>query len=57
MKSFLLPLMPLLLLASAATAMASEHNDGIIGNLQLGMTEAEVNEQYPEGKRKKHGQP
>jgi len=49
MKNRLMPIcLPLLL--SVATGMASEADDGILVQVELGMSEAEVLELYPESK-------
>lgn len=50
MKNILLLLTSVLFSLTGTGPLANETSDGIIGSLRLGMTEAEVNEQYPEGK-------
>ena len=55
MKIYLLPLTSLLLLLPGAYVVADEADDGIIGGMRLGMTESDVNEQYPEGKMSMDG--
>lgn len=50
MKSRLLPLASMLILLPFASGMAGETGSEIIAEVELGMTEADVQEQYPDSK-------